>query len=123
MAVTKSTTPTALGGTLVVDFDADASIENNVTAATSGSIYIVDIDNSANASTAAYLRIVDAASAVNVAVTHTWLFYVPAGHRTSYMMDDGLAYSAGVTMWCTTNPAAGNGDAPANPVVVRLVVS
>ena len=36
MAVTKTTTISALGGNLIIDFDADTSYENNVTAATSG---------------------------------------------------------------------------------------
>lgn len=123
MPVTKTTTTTALGGILVVDLDADSTIENNVTGNSSGNIYLVDVDNTANAAAAVYLRIVDAASAANVAVDHTWLFYVPAGQRMSYAMAAGAAYAAGVTMWCTSNPADGNGTDPSAAVIVRIVAS
>lgn len=123
MAVTKTTTTTALAGTLVVDLDADATIEDNVTGNTSGSIYLVDVDNTANTSAAVYLRIADASSVANVSVDHTWLFHVLAGRRMSYVMHAGIAYSAGVTMWCTTDPASGNGTSPSSAVVVRIVAS
>lgn len=123
MPVTKTTTATALGGTLVVDLDADSTIENNVTGNSSGSIYLVDVDNTANTTAAVYLRVVDAASAANVGVDHTWLFYIPAGQRMSYVMAAGAAYTAGVTMWCTSDPASGNGTDPSSAVVVRIVAS
>jgi len=123
MAFTKTTTITALAGTLVVDLDADATIEDNVTGNTSGSIYLVDVDNTANTSADVYLRIADAASVANVSVDHTWLFHVLAGRRMSYVMSTGAPYFAGVTMWCTTNPASGNGTSPSSAVVVRIVAS
>lgn len=123
MPVTKTTTTTALGDVLVVDLDADSTIENNVTGNSSGSIYLVDVDNTANTTAAVYLRIVDAASAANVAVDHTWLFYVSAGQRMSYVMASGAAYAAGVTMWCTSNPADGDATSPSSAVVVRIVAS
>ena len=122
MAVTKSTTVTALGGVLVVDPDADTTVETNVTGNTAGSIFVVDIDNSANATTAAYLHLVDAASA-SVSTTHTWMFYAPASQRVSYTMEDGISYSSGVSMWCSTGAAANNTGDPSGAVVVRLVAS
>ena len=92
-AHTKTTTITALGGILVTDFDADADSENNVTDNTSGTLYLVEVDNTAAASTATYA--------------------IPLG----------AAYSAGLSMWCTTNNAAQNVDPPSNKVIVRIVAS
>ena len=123
MAITRSTTATALAGTLVVDLVANAGIENNVTGNTSGRIYLVDIDNTANTTDAVYLRIADAASIGSVSSDHTWMFYAPAGQRLSYAIQEGALYAAGVTTWCTSNPASGNGTAPTSSVVVRLVAS
>ena len=63
MAVTKTTTITSLAGTLVIDFQANATSEDNVTGNSSGAFYLIDIDNTANASTFAYVKIRDASSA------------------------------------------------------------
>tara|TARA_Y100001938_G_scaffold151151_1_gene246592 strand:- start:467 stop:847 length:381 start_codon:yes stop_codon:yes gene_type:complete len=126
MAATKTTTMTALGGNLVVDFDADNTEANNVTGNTSGTLYLIEIDNTANASTAAYVRIRDAASADNTDATNgvpTWVFYAAAASTASYTMPLGTEYSAGLSMWCTSNNAAQNDTAPSSAVVVKLIAS
>jgi hypothetical protein len=125
VAVTKTTTITKIG-TLVIDFDADATSENNVTGNSSGTVYSIDIDNTANASTAAYVRIRDASSATpshSANGVPTWLFVAPGGAKASYAFPDGQAYSAGLSMWCTTNNAKQNTSAPASSVIVRLIAS
>ena len=122
MAVTKTTTATALAGILVLDLDADATIEANVTGNSSGSLYMVEIDNTANASTAAYFRIRDAASAATTD-DHTWMFYAPAGQKVTYALNEGEIYSAGLSVWCTSNPAYQDGTAPSSSVVTRIVAS
>ena len=126
MAVTKTSTITALAGNLVVDFEANATSENNGPGNSSGSFYLIDIDNTANASTAVYVRIRDAASAVpNNASTGvpTWMFVAPGGTKISYAFPDGQDYAAGLSMWCTTNPAKQNVSNPGSAVLVKLVAS
>ena len=126
MAVTKTTTITALAGNLVVDFVANATSENNVTGNTSGVFYLIDIDNTANASTFAYVKIRDAASATPSNATTgvpTWQFVAPPATKISYAFTDGQEYSAGLSMWCTTSTAQGNTSSPGSAVVVKLVSS
>jgi hypothetical protein len=124
VAVTKTTAITELGGILIIDFDADDTVENNVTGNSSGSIYLVEIDNTANTTDVAYLRIKDAISApTQASLTPTWMFTAPAGAKASYAMPEGQAYTVGVTMWCTSSNAAQNQTAPTNAVIVRLIAS
>ncbi len=123
MAVTKTTTITDLGGKLIIDFDADATYENNVTGETSGVLYLVDLDNTANSDTSAYLRIIDRASADASNDVPTWMFAAAPGSKASYVFPEGQAYSAGLSVWCTSNNAKDNNTAPANSVIVRLVAS
>ena len=120
---------TVIGGKLIVDLDCDGGeATDNVTGATSGSIYIVEINNEAN-STAVYLKIRDHAEAVvgtstaNGAGTPHLMFYAPAYTKISYLNIDGHAYAAGVSMWCTTAVAAGTTTNPSNDVIVKLVAS
>jgi len=126
MAVTKTTTITALAGNLVVDFLANNSSDNNMTGNTSGTFYLIDIDNTANASTFAYVKIRDHASATPTDATTgvpTWQFVAPPASKISYAFPDGQEYSAGLSMWCTTNPAHQNATSPGSAVVVKIVSS
>ena len=122
---TKTTTITALGGILITDFDADVTPADNVTGNASGTLYLVEVDNTAN-STAVYVRIRDAASAVPSHASNgvpMWVFYAPATATAMYTIPLGTEYAAGLRMWCTTNNAAQNTDAPASAVIVRLIAS
>ena len=126
MADTQTTTITALAGTLVVDFVADATSDDNMTGNTSGTFYLIDIDNTANASTFAYVKIRDHASATpSDAATGipTWQFTAPPATKISYAFPDGQDYLAGLSMWCTSNPAHQNTTAPVAAVVVKIVSS
>jgi len=120
---------TVLGGKLIVDLDCDGGAPtDNVTGATSGSIFMVEINNEAN-SAAVYLKIRDASSATvgtttaNGAGTPHLMFYAPAYTKISYLNIDGHAFTAGVSMWCTTAAAVGTTTNPSNDVIVKLVSS
>jgi hypothetical protein len=126
MAATKTTTITALAGNLVVDPTLSTSSQDNVTGNSSGTFYLIDIDNTANASTFAYVRIRDASSADPAHASNgipTWQFVAPPATKTSYAFPDGQEYSAGLSMWCSTNPAHQNTTAPGAAVIVKLVSS
>jgi len=126
MAVTKTTTITSLGGNLVVDFTTDATSENNITGNTSGAFYLIEIDNTANSNSLAYVKIRDAASATpNNASTGipTWQFVAPKASKITYAFPEGQDYAAGLSMWCTTNPAHQNTSSPSSSVVVKIISS
>ena len=131
MATTTTSTFTALGGKLVVDDDlggTDNTVSDNVTGATSGKIFVVQIDNTLNTSSL-YLKIRDASSATpststaNGAGTPHLMFYAPSGKTTSYVIPEGHAYAAGVSMWCTTSAVAGTEVEPPEDVTVTLICS
>jgi len=129
MATTTISTFTALGGKLVTDDDVGGSnASDNVTGATSGRIYVVQIDNTGN-TTSSYLKIRDEASATpststaNGAGTPHLMFVAPAGKTISYVIPDGHAFTAGVSMWCTTTAVVGNQTDPTSNVTVTLICS
>jgi len=124
MGVTKTTSITALGGNLIIDFDADSSVEGHVTSNTSGVLYLVEVDNTANATTSAYLRIKDAQSAGAAGtLVPTWMFVAAPGSKASYTFPDGQPYGTGLTLWCTSGNAVDNSTSPASAVIVRLIAS
>ena len=51
----------------------------------------------------------------------TWQFTAPPGVKTSYAFPDGQDYVAGLSMWCTSNPAHQNVTSPSAAVIVKLV--
>ena len=121
MAVSKTTTISALAGTLVVDLDADANEEDNVTGATSGLIYAVDIDNTVNAVSAVYVKIADTSNATVSSTKADLMLIAPAGKSVSYILPYGHAYSSGVSFWCTTGNADASTSAPTKSVKVRIL--
>lgn len=114
MPVVKTTTPTALAGTLVVSRTLSSTPNENVTGNSSGSIYQIRIDNSANRNASAYVKIADSATASAATTTPNWVFPVRGGQVVTYIMDTGVAYTAGVSIWCTTTPGTGSQGTPGN---------
>lgn len=121
MPVSKTTTISALAGTLIVDLDADVNEEDNVTGSTSGLIYAVDIDNTANAAGPVFVKIADTNNATVSSTKADLMFVAGAGKSVSYILPYGHAYSSGVSFWCTTNGADANTDAPTSAVKVRIL--
>tara|TARA_R100000306_G_C4369991_1_gene139469 strand:+ start:663 stop:1040 length:378 start_codon:yes stop_codon:yes gene_type:complete len=125
MAVYTISNPTALATKLVFDSSADASDDadgDNVTAATTGSIYMVQIDNSKNTTTA-YLKIADASSATPGSTVPGLVFYAAGATVATYSLPSGHAYASGVSIWCTTGAATSSGTSPSNAVQVRIMAS
>jgi hypothetical protein len=124
MATTKTTTISEIGGILIVDFTADASVEAHVTGNASGTLYLVEIDNTANASDTVYLRIKDAQSAGAAGtLVPTWMFKAPPAAKACYSFPEGQPYGTGLTMWCTSSNAEENTSAPSSAVIVKLIAS
>lgn len=123
MAFTKNTTPTALAGILVTSTSLDSTPNNNVTGNSSGNIYQVRIDNSSNPNTAAYVKIADAASAAPASTAPHWVFAVQGGQSITYIMDVGVPYSVGVSVWCTTTPGTGAQGNVSNPLTLAILAT
>ena len=124
MVITKTTTISELGGILIVDFDADSSVEAHVTGNTSGTLYLVEIDNTSNANNSVYLRIKDAQSAGSAGtLVPTWMFKAPKAGKACYSLPEGQPYSTGLTMWCTTSNAPEDTTSPSGAVIVKLIAS
>jgi len=129
MASSTTSSITALGGKIVIDLAVSASTANgNVTSATSGRIYMVQIDNTTNSATF-YFKIRDAASATpntttsNGAGTPHLMFACPAYQKVTYAIPDGHAYAAGVSIWGTTSVTIGDTTPATNDVIIKLVCS
>tara|TARA_R100000234_G_scaffold117187_1_gene95259 strand:- start:648 stop:1022 length:375 start_codon:yes stop_codon:yes gene_type:complete len=124
MAVTATTNITALGGMLITDFEANSSVEQHMTANTSGLLFLIEIDNTANASTSAYVRIKDAQSAgAEGTLVPTFMFYAGPASKASYVLPEGQLYSTGLTMWCTTSNAPADTTSPQSAVIVKLIAT
>tara|TARA_R110000824_G_scaffold1819_5_gene9041 strand:- start:1987 stop:2379 length:393 start_codon:yes stop_codon:yes gene_type:complete len=130
MASSTISTIASLGGKLVLDLSAsagDQDVNTNVTSASSGKIYLVDIDNPN--SSGLYVKIRDNAGATpststtNGAGTPHMMLYCPAQSRISYSIPGGFSYSAGVSFWASTIPDVGSNSSPSSACVVKLVCS
>lgn len=122
MGATTRTSITELGGILISASGIDGTGYANVTANSSGTIYMLDIDNTKN-TTDVYLKIKDHGSDVGVNQTPDWMFKGKAGIVTSYVFNTGLAYAAGVSIWCTQLAPVANNTAPTNAVRIDMVAS
>ena len=131
MASTTTSTIASLGGKLVVDLSVSANdqsgVNNNVTAGTSGSIYLIEISNPG--SEALYVKIRDASSAVpststaNGNGTPHMMLYCPAYGSTSYAIPGGFAYSSGLSFWASTSASVGSNSSPSSSSIVRIACS
>jgi hypothetical protein len=110
--------PTELSSTLVVDYNANPTAEADV-ASGATTLYQVRVDNTANAGTV-YVKISDAAS-VTVGTTHPDMTFPARGSKvTSFLIQEGHAFTTGLSFWCTSGPLSSSTTGPANDVVVHV---
>lgn len=110
--------PTELSSTLVVDYDANATAEEDV-ASGATTLYQVRVDNTANAGTV-YLKVADATS-VTVGTTHPNMTFPARGSKvTSFLIQEGHALGTGLSFWCTVGPLSSSTSGPAHDVVVHI---
>tara|TARA_R110001583_G_scaffold75314_1_gene207455 strand:+ start:2581 stop:2949 length:369 start_codon:yes stop_codon:yes gene_type:complete len=122
MAVALRESVTELGGVLVSATNVVSSGNQNVTGNSSGTMYLIDIDNTNN-TTDVYLKIKDHATSVGNGQTPDWMFKGKAGIVTSYVFNTGMAYAAGVSIWCTLLATVNDNTNPASSVRVDIVAS
>ena len=122
MGVTTTTLGTPFGAKIIIDLDADETLE----AATTGGaeLFQVRIDNSSNTSDV-YVKMIDAATGnVTVGTTEThFVFPCPAGARINYIPYTGLVFGTAISMFCVTGIDKDSTDGPGEKVEVRLHTS
>jgi len=117
-----------LANKLVVDIKADTNEAENVTGASTGKSYIIEIDTTSGSPTtdepACYVKIANASSITgggNSSTIPTITMYAPIGAVTTYVISNGWEFDDGFSFWCVTT-AALNGDAsPTSDVKVSIV--
>tara|TARA_R100001509_G_scaffold163377_2_gene137682 strand:- start:617 stop:1009 length:393 start_codon:yes stop_codon:yes gene_type:complete len=130
MAVTKTSGLTTLADKLIVNIDADTDSSNNVSGATSGSVYIIEIDATKGVATtdepACYVKLVDASSATGGGVSSTVpdvVLFAPIGVVTRYVIKGGWAFTSGLSFWCVTTSALTGDTSPTSDVKVSIISS
>ena len=122
MAFTKVTTPTALAGKLITLTLTTSAADDHVTGVTSGRVYQIKIDNTEN-TTPVYVKVADTANATAGSTSADLVLYTPASKTITYLMDAGHAYSAGVSIWCTTGPSTTDAGSAADSVTITVLAS
>ena len=119
-----------LANKLVVDINANTSESENVTNATAGKAYIVEIDATAGSPTtsepACYVKIANAQSVTGgggSSTVPTITFYAPIGVVTTYVISNGWEFDDGLSFWCVTTAALSGDDSPTADIKVSIVSS
>jgi hypothetical protein len=130
MAITKTSSLTTLADKLVVNLSADTDASNNVTGASSGSVYIIEIDATKGVATTdesvCYLKIADASSATGGGGSSTVPVLVlpaPIGVVTKYVIKGGWAFTAGLSYWCVTSSTLAGDTSPTADIKVSIISS
>lgn len=122
MAVQTATAPNALGTKFIVDYTADASAENNITAATSGTLYLIEVDNTAN-SAPSYFKLVDASSTTVGSTAADLVLPAAATSTARYVFPEGYGYTAGLSVWCVTGVLTASNSSPSNDVIISILAT
>jgi uncharacterized protein with WD repeat len=122
MALTRITSPTALADEFIVVSELTATSINNVSASTTGSIYMIEADNTSN-EYPVYVKIVDAASATAGVTQPQLKLRIPKQAKTTFSLLSGHAYSAGLCLWATTGSGDLNTGIPENTITVKILVT
>ena len=118
MAVTTSTASNPVVTTVIVDSDADLTVE---TAASSNQfLYGIEIVNP-NQNEAVYVHLINAASGSTTGTQHSTQFYCPAGTSCYYYFPQGYKTSTGIQFYASTSAGGGGtASAPTEDVTVTM---
>lgn len=121
MAITTTTLSNPIGAKVLIDTQANATVEQALASGTV--IYQIQIDNTANTSDIAVLKIADVASNATTSSTIAHRFTCPAGDKVSFVFNTGITLSAGLAFWCTVGRTATDAISPTDDVEVRFLTS
>jgi len=122
MTLSVSTQVNPIGTSLIIQDDANATPDNNITGVPA-TLYMIDIDNTANGAQASYVKLFNAAAAVVGTDAPDWIIMMPAGTRRAVAIPEGVVFSVGLSMACVREAATTGTTDPALAVVVRMLTS
>ena len=119
-----------LASKLVVDIKADTNEAENVTAASAGKVYVIEIDATAGIPTttepACYVKIANASNITGgggSSTIPTITLYAPLGVVTTYVISNGWEFDAGLSFWCVTSASLSGDDSPTADIKVSIISS
>jgi len=122
MAVNTSAVSDPLYTTVVIDTDADTTLETFNDANTT--VYQIEIVNPNSSSV--WVRINWAASGTATSTQNDNIFYCPGTSSCYYVIGTGYAIEAGLRVWCSTEKGLGGGaitlNSPTSKVTVRMAL-
>lgn len=106
------------------------SVETNITGASSGYIFMVDIDNTANPSEDAYVCVYDSSGSPTIVVgttTPDYVFLARGGTRKVYSVFEdsgqGIPFSGGLSVVAKTTGGTSGRDGLTSDVIIRFLSS
>lgn len=123
MAVSITTQTDPYVDKLIVDTDANATVEANAMSSSSTS-YIWDIDNTDNTTTVCAKFFDNANPTLDGSGGSTEpaiLIVVPKQTRQTVTVSDGVVFATAVSFACTTGAATTSNTNPANAVTIRIM--
>jgi hypothetical protein len=96
---------------------------NNITAATTGTIYLLEVDNLGSNAVGAYLKIADASSATVGTTQPKISLYIPPNTKQTFAFQNGHTYTAGLSIWATRNPGYTDNTKPDTGLTVKVLVT
>jgi|1_EtaG_2_1085319.scaffolds.fasta_scaffold00227_10 hypothetical protein len=117
VSVTSQTNPFV--DKLIVDTDANATVEANILSG-GATCYIFDGSN-ANNTADSYIKVWNATGPTNNSTEFDLLFLLPAGTRQTVTIIGGVYLSTGLSFNCTTTADLAGVTAPTNAVTVRIM--
>ena len=121
MAVTTTTLADPIGAKVIIDTDADTTVEQALSSG--ATIYQIQINNTANTTTSVTVKIADVNSNASTSSAITHQFSCPAGDKVSFILNTGIVLSSGLAFWCTTGVSSTDTTAPVGEVEVRFLTS
>jgi len=122
MAVNTSAVSDPLYTTVVIDTDANTTLETFNDANTT--VYQIEIVNPNSSSV--WVRINWAASGTATSTQNDNIFYCPGTSSCYYVIGTGYAIEAGLQVWCSTEKGLGGGaitlNSPTSKVTVRMAL-
>jgi|3_EtaG_2_1085321.scaffolds.fasta_scaffold122062_2 SUMO ligase MMS21 Smc5/6 complex component len=124
MALSVSNQVSPIASKLILQDDATATSDNNITSQ-AVTIYLIEIDNTAvgNASQANYLKLYNNVSPTVGTTAPDMCLMVTANTKRSYAFTEGILFGTGLSMACVTTPGTAGTTDPPGDVVVRILAS
>ena len=123
MATVSQTPLTALAEKLITVTGLSTTVHHNITSATTGTLYLIEVDNTVNTKDAIYLKIADANSAVPGTTQPKLQFRIPSNTKQTIAIPNGHVYAAGLCVWITTSASASTKVAADSAITAKFLVT